>query len=179
MSEEPDGETATKQVTFYLTPSEHERLQREKEESRQGSLSAFCAHVFRQRWEREETDRLAEEYGAAERLERISQEAADDIEESVEAVERAARNLNDLHARAATYPLVNFRALKRAHDLPEPWIDDQFKWASAKLRDGETAVDDPDVEGDGGTDADSSPSLLESLEADAKERRPNRRGGDR
>lgn len=144
------GETATKQVTFYLTPTEHERLKREAEESA-ASLSAYCASVFREKWGREETERVAADLNAEERIEEVATQATEEIEETVEQVEHVARNLNEIHARAATYPIVNFYAMKREFDLPEAWINDQFPRARDRLR-GE--IPDPDGDGDGDDVAD-------------------------
>ncbi|MCL7417972.1 MAG: hypothetical protein M8354_09055 [Halalkalicoccus sp.] len=79
-------------------------------------------------------DQLAEDLNVEQRLEEITQRAIDRIDDSVGDVEETAEDLRDIHARAANYPLVNFRLLIRQHSPPEAWVDEQFKWSRNRLR---------------------------------------------
>lgn len=165
MSGDGPDETATEQVTFYLTPSERERLKREaREES--SSISAYCASVFRRKWGRDETDRVAERLGAEERIERITKQATDEIEESIEQFEQEARAVRDIQAITGSYSIVNFYALKREFDLPEPWISDEFSRASRRLRgDADPFPDSTDDESNGDGESDRK-SIRERLGID-------------
>lgn len=132
MSDNEDG-GRTKRVTFYVSESEQNALKREAEE-RDKSLNAYCLQLVRRQRQLDAEDQLAEDLNVEQRLEEITQQAIDRIDDSVGDVEETAEDLRDIHARAANYPLVNFRILMRQHRPPETWIDDQFKWSRNRLR---------------------------------------------
>lgn len=132
MTDDNDG-GRTKRVTFYVSESEQNALKREAEEQDK-SLSAYCLQLIRRQRQLDAEDQLAEDLNVEQRLEEITQQAIDRINDSVGDVEETAEDLRDIHARSANYPLVNFRLLMRQHSPPETWIDDQFTWSRNRLR---------------------------------------------
>lgn len=131
---ENDGDGGrTKRVTFYVTEDEREALKREANDAGK-SLSGYVLQLIRRQRQLDREEELAENLNVEERLAEITQQAVEDIDDSVSNVEDATDALRDLQARAGTYPLVNFRLLMRQYGPPEPWVNDQFKWASTKLK---------------------------------------------
>lgn len=123
----------TKRVTFYVTESEQNALKREAEE-RGLSLSSYVLRLVNRQRQLESEEELAEELNVEQRLGEITKQAVEEIEDSVSSVEDATAALQDLHARAGTYPLVNFRLLMRQHKPPQGWIKEEFTRARDNLR---------------------------------------------
>lgn len=130
----------TKRITFYVSEDERKALKREAEEQDK-SLSGYVLQLVRRQRQLDAEEEIAENLNPEERLLEIARQATDRIEESAENVESVADDMEgvaddvkDIHARAGTYPLVNFRLLMRQYGPPEPWVNDQFRWASTKLK---------------------------------------------
>lgn len=128
-----EDRSRTKRVTFYVNESEQNALKREADQ-RDKSLSAYCLQLVRRQRQLDAEEQLSEDLNVEQRLAEVTTQAVEEIEQTVESVEDASDALRDLHARAGTYPLVNFRLLMRQHRPPEVWVNEQFDWASNKLR---------------------------------------------
>lgn len=94
----------------------------------------YCVRLLRRQRQQEGLNEKADELNVEQRFDKLASKAIDRIEESAESVDEATDDLRDLHARAGTYPIVNFRLLMRQHSPPEAFVDEQFEWAATKLR---------------------------------------------
>lgn len=122
----------TEPITFYLTEDEKQALQREADDADR-TLSTHVAKLVRKQRKREAEEEIAENLGPEKRIEELTAEATEQIEESVGHVEAVASDLRDIQARSAVYPIINFRMLQRQYGAPEAWINDEFSRASDKL----------------------------------------------
>ncbi|NKE37905.1 hypothetical protein GWG54_19320 [Natronococcus sp. JC468] len=118
--------TRDQPISLYVTESEKKQLQAEADAADE-TLSSYLYKLIQKQRQAEELDKAATELNAEERIEAMIAEATDTLEETAE-------DIRDIHARAGTYPLVNFRLLQRQFRVPEPWIDEEFSRASRKLR---------------------------------------------
>ncbi|WP_211330711.1 plasmid mobilization protein [Halalkalicoccus subterraneus] len=122
----------TEAVTFYLTPDEKQAVKREADEIGD-TLSTYCVRLLRRQRQQEGLEEKADELNVEQRFDELASKAIDRIEESVESVEDATEDLNDIQRTAGTYPIVNFRLLMRQYSPPEPWVNDEFALAATKL----------------------------------------------
>lgn len=131
--DDDESQGRTEAVTFYLTPAEKRAVKNEADEIGD-TLSTYCVRLLRRQRQQEGLEEKADELNVEQRFDELASKAVDRIEESAESVDEATDDLQDLHARAGTYPLVNFRLLMRQFSPPEAFVDEQFSWASSKLR---------------------------------------------
>lgn len=146
-TDDGDGDGRTKRITFYVSESERADLQREANAEGK-SLSKYVLDLTRKQRRDEGVQALSEDLKVEKRLQELVAEATEDITEAAEGVEQRMDDIADIHAAASTYPIVNFYALKRQFDLPETWIDDRFRHASAKLDLDDEGIVGPNVDAD-------------------------------
>lgn len=148
----------TEPITFYLSEDEKQAIQREADDADR-TLSSHVAKLVRKQRKRDAEEEISENLGPEQRIEELTAQATEQIEESVGHVESVASDLRDIQARSAVYPIINFRMLQRQYGAPEAWINDEFSRASDKLTQPigehdptEGIATDDDLAGDEGTD---------------------------
>ena len=145
--------TRDNKLTVYVTDEERTRIERGADEHGI-SVSRYFLDAVEERWNREDTETATARMDAEEKLERIVEQARQELEATARHTEQRVDDLADMMARSGSYSVANFELLKYQHGPPEGTKTDALRVGSRRLR--APLSDHPDLlDGDGEDDGDS------------------------
>jgi len=122
-----------KQVTFYVSQRKKDRLQREADEA-DVTVSTLLDSILDQHWADADTDEASERMDAEEKIERVANQALQEIEATARHTEQRVDDLAEIVARSGSYSVANFELLKYQHGPPEGTKTDALRVGSRRLR---------------------------------------------
>lgn len=124
----------TNQIGVYVSNSDKSRLEREAEQADM-TVSRYIMSFVQKEWNTEDAEEVAKQANVEERVERMTSNAADRIEEAIEQHQRRTEQMTDMAARSAVYSIANFELLKLTQKPPEAARTKSLQIGSRRLRD--------------------------------------------
>ena len=147
----------TEQVAFYVSKAEKQRLKEEADEA-DVTLSKHLSRIIEKHRRDADGDEAADRMDAEEKIERVANQALQEIEDTARHTEQRVDALADMVARSGSYSVANFELLKYQHGPPEGTKTDALRVGSRRLR--APLSDHPDLlNGDGDSDSDDADTL--------------------
>ena len=122
-----------KQVTFYVSQRKKDRLKREADEA-DVTVSTLLDSILDQHWADADTDEASERMDTEEKIERVANQAFQEIEATARHTEQRVDDLAEIVARSGSYSVANFELLKYQHGPPEGTKTDALRVGSRRLR---------------------------------------------
>lgn len=123
----------TEQVAFYVSKAEKQRLQEEADEA-DITLSKHLARIIETHRRDVDGDEAADRMDAEEKIERVANNALQQMETVLDQMQQRNDDLADMVTRSGAYSVANFELLKYQHGPPEATKTDALRVGSRRLR---------------------------------------------